>query len=535
MKRALLILILILAVLLRFYKLSDNPASLSWDEASLGYNAYSISDSLKDEHGEFLPLDRFIAFGDYKPPGYIYVAVFPIKLFGLSEWSVRFPSALSGILLVLFTYLLVNLLFKNKKIALIAGLLVAISPWDLHVSRAAYESHLATLFNLMAIYFFIRSREKSYFLVISVILFIFSFYTFNANRIIAPLLIAGLSILNIGFLRKNKKWVFLSVLIGIILLYPSFNFFKSPESKLRFQEVSIFNNLNTIEKSNFWMRLDGDVKISKIIHNRRVLYFLDYLKHYSQNFDLRFLFTNGDVNPRLALPGMGQLYIVELPFLILGLYWLLRYKKDVFFLLILWMLIAPIPAGVARETPHALRILSILPTFQIITAFGLDCFIKILLEERFKLFGKLILTGIVIFYIFNIYFYLHNYHIHFVHDWSGEWQYGYKEMVKYVDSNSDKYENIFVTSALGRPYIYFAFYKPYKIEKYLKERKETKDSFGFYNVNSLGKIEFSLDNLNKAIGKTLVVSTPDNIPEGFTKIKQINNLRNDGVFWIGER
>jgi 4-amino-4-deoxy-L-arabinose transferase-like glycosyltransferase len=535
MKKAILILIILLAVFLRFYKLSDNPASISWDEASLGYNAYSISESFIDEHGEFLPLDRFIAFGDYKPPGYIYTAVLPIKLFGLSEWSIRFPSALSGVLMVLFTYLLVYLLFKNRKIALLAGLFVAISPWDLHVSRAAYESHLATLFNLMAIYFFIQSRKRGYFLALSVILFIFSFYTFNANRIIAPLLIAGLSILNIGVLRTNKKWVFLSVLIGIIMLYPSINYLRSPDSKLRFQEVSIFNNLNTIEKSNSWIRLDGNVKISKIIHNRRVLFFLDYLKHYTQNFDLRFLFTNGDINPRLALPGMGQLYIVELPFLILGLYWLLRYKKEVSALLILWMLIAPIPAGVARETPHALRILSILPTFQIITAFGLYCFIKILHEDIFKLFGKLIFAGIVIFYIFNIYFYLHNYHIHFVRDWSGEWQYGYKEMVMYVDSNSDKYENIFVTSALGRPYIYFAFYKPYKIGNFLKERKETRDGFGFYNVNSLGKIEFSLDNLNKAIGKTLVVSTPDNIPEGFTELKQINNLRNDGVFWIGER
>src|SRR3990172_2793629 len=97
-KLFLIICILITAFLLRFYALGQNPPALYWDEASLGYNGYTIVTSLKDEHGEFLPIARFAAFGDYKPPGYIYAAAASIKLFGLNEFSVRLPSAISGLL-----------------------------------------------------------------------------------------------------------------------------------------------------------------------------------------------------------------------------------------------------------------------------------------------------------------------------------------------------------------------------------------------------------------------------------------------------
>src|SRR4030067_1088650 len=88
-ERLILATIVLVAALLRFYKLGSNPPSLYWDEASLGYNAYSILKTGRDEHGEKLPIDRFIAFGDYKPPLYIYSAVGFIKAFGLNEFSVR--------------------------------------------------------------------------------------------------------------------------------------------------------------------------------------------------------------------------------------------------------------------------------------------------------------------------------------------------------------------------------------------------------------------------------------------------------------
>ena len=87
-------LIVALGVILRFFNLSTNPPSLYWDEVSQGYNSYSILQTGRDEHGEFLPLARFIAYGDYKAPVYIYLDVPFIAVFGKTTLAVRFPSAL---------------------------------------------------------------------------------------------------------------------------------------------------------------------------------------------------------------------------------------------------------------------------------------------------------------------------------------------------------------------------------------------------------------------------------------------------------
>ena len=112
--RYVLFLIILLAFFLRIYKLGSVPPSLYWDEASLGYNAYSILKTARDEHGKFLPLTNFAAFGDYKPPGYIYAAVPSIAIFGLNEFAIRFPSAFFGTLTVFLTYFLAKkLLFSN--------------------------------------------------------------------------------------------------------------------------------------------------------------------------------------------------------------------------------------------------------------------------------------------------------------------------------------------------------------------------------------------------------------------------------------
>lgn len=534
-KRILFCLVIILAFYLRFFQLEKNPPSLYWDEASLGYNAYTIATSGYDEHGEFLPLARFIAFGDYKPPGYIYITAPFILLFGLNEFALRFPSATAGLLMVIITYFLVKELFGKTSIALFSSLFLAISPWALQFSRAAFEANLAACFNLLGVYLFIKSIKRKWIIVFSVIFFILSFYTFNANRILAPLVLSSLSILYWRNLIDNKKWVLISLIIAIIMILPSVRYLRDRESRLRFQEVSIFNNLETIKASNKRIAMDNNTWWANLIHNRRILYAFDFLKHYFDNFSGRFLFTHGDVNPRLSIQEMGELYIWDLPFLLMGFYWLIKKRERGVLPLILWMLVIPIPAGTAKETPHALRILSILPTYQIIIAYGLYQIIKFWRSNYSYKFETILLSVICFLLSVNIYYYLHSYYIHYPINWSGEWQYGYKQMVSYVLMVKNNYDYIFLTNALGRPYIYFAFYQKYPLDKFLQEKVADRDWYGFWNVFSLGKIKFGLDDLSRVYGRILLVTTPGNLPDGYHLINSIKEFGGKEVFLIAEK
>lgn len=85
-----LFLIVLLASLLRFYHFTSNPPGLNTDETAIGYNAYSILKTGKDEYSQKFPL-AFRSFDDYKPPLYIYLTVPSVAIFGLNEFAVRFP------------------------------------------------------------------------------------------------------------------------------------------------------------------------------------------------------------------------------------------------------------------------------------------------------------------------------------------------------------------------------------------------------------------------------------------------------------
>src|SRR3989344_607682 len=113
-KTALLfVVILFIAAALRLYKLGAVPVSPDWDEVALGYNAYSILQTGRDEYGNFLPMS-IRSFDDYKPPLYVYLTIPSVALFGLSVFATRVPSAVMGILAVIGTYVLVRELFGKK-------------------------------------------------------------------------------------------------------------------------------------------------------------------------------------------------------------------------------------------------------------------------------------------------------------------------------------------------------------------------------------------------------------------------------------
>ena len=101
---------------LRFYKITQNPPSLNGDELSFGYAAYSILKTGKDEYGVRLPL-VFKSVGDYKNPVLGYLLILPVKIFGLTDFAVRFPNALVGTFSIPIFFLFLLDIFKKKKIA----------------------------------------------------------------------------------------------------------------------------------------------------------------------------------------------------------------------------------------------------------------------------------------------------------------------------------------------------------------------------------------------------------------------------------
>src|SRR3989339_1483713 len=94
---------IVFAFVSRLLYLNYSPPSFNWDEAALGYNAYSLLMTGADEYGSKWPI-VLRSFDDYKGAVYAYAAIPFIKALGLTETAVRLPSALAGVVLVYLVY-----------------------------------------------------------------------------------------------------------------------------------------------------------------------------------------------------------------------------------------------------------------------------------------------------------------------------------------------------------------------------------------------------------------------------------------------
>jgi 4-amino-4-deoxy-L-arabinose transferase-like glycosyltransferase len=521
-----LIAVTVLAFFLRTFRISQIPPSLTWDEVSIGYNAWSIMKTGRDEHGVFLPVSHFTAYGDYKPPLSVYLTVPFLLLFGLNEAAVRLPSAVFGTLTVFLTYYLVSALGNlvkgdnrlMRRSGLAAAAILAVSPWHLNLSRAGFEANIALFFLVLGIYLVFMAAKNPKLWLFAWLPFSAGIYTFNSTRYSAPILGLGLLV----FFRKHIKANFpvfaKGAIIALISLLPIIPHLFSPEARLRFQEVNIFSDPAVVELSNRRIGESGQAWWAKIVYNRRIGYARSYLLHFFDHFEPWFLFIKGDGNPKFSTQDTGQLYLPDAPLLGIGIISLLAQFPALGVFLLSWLLAAIFPAGVARETPHALRILNTLPVWQIFTAFGL---VKLLDILENKAGGRIAVAFGVAVYLFFVGYYLHGYYVHYPVVYAREWQYGYREALAYVNKHESLYDAVYITDNIGRPYMYSLFYFQTDPAFFLQNKNSYFDAAGFYHVTGFGKYRFFSRLPETVSGRTLFVVAAGAVPKDVSILETV--------------
>ncbi|OGH14290.1 MAG: hypothetical protein A2687_01540 [Candidatus Levybacteria bacterium RIFCSPHIGHO2_01_FULL_38_26] len=561
-----LLFIVCAASILRLWNLGVVPPSPDWDEVALGYNAYSIMQTGKDEYGEFLPV-ILRSFDDYKPALYAYFTIPFIALFDLTVFAVRLPSAIFGILTVVATYFLVKELFINPKseirnpkqiknsnnqnsknsleirnlkfeIPIVAAALLAISPWHIQFSRVAFESNMGLAFNVFGLLFFLKGLKKPFFILFSVLLFSLNLYVYQSEKVFVPLIVVCLIVIyKKKLLSLSKKYIAMGVLLGIFVVMPMLIFSATGKNTLsRLEGVSFLSNStellkDTIEK-NIRNTNNNDI-IGLLFDNRRLVYTKTFISGYISHFDFNWLFLKGDFqNNRHHAPNMGLLYFFELPFLLIGIYILVfdkMFDRKTKLLLFSWFFIAPIPASISGDVPHAVRTLNFLPTFQVFTAIGIIFAFQKIFSIQYSVFSFkhsrfLIVIFMFSFFTFNFIYYLNQYFVQQNYFYSYDWQYGYKELVEFLKPIQKNYEKVIVSNrgSLSQSHMFFLFYLKYDPSKYLSEggsfSKEIPEKKTFSNF------EFREFNYYSEHGKVLFVGTDQDFPNDFKEVKRIYNL-----------
>lgn len=551
MKRvAILLAIFVIAAFLRFYNLGENPPSLYWDEASISYNAYSILKTGADEYGTKFPFS-FRSFEDYKPPLYIYLTAPSIALFGWNEFAVRFPSAFFGTLTVILAYFLFKELFKNKNIdftvlktqidvPLVATFLLAISPWHLQFSRPAFEANIGLFFLLLGIFLFLKGLKDYKLLVISAIAFSLSMYAYHSFRVVTPLVVLSISAL---FLREEVKkrkdllrFLGFYLILFLSVLPIASNLLIGGGAASRLSQVTLFNVPDLLNKTIRFIDYDmqhGD-RLGALIHNRRIVYFFEIIKGYLDHLNLNFLFMSGDSGRHHHAIEMGMLYLWEIGTIAIGGYQLIKGADKRILLLFLLLIIAPLPSAVTTGTPHAVRSIFMLFPLVAISAYGLVFVLQKILNWTSLVKKTITLCLIVLIFILNFYYYLHQYYIHTPVGYGDFWQYGYKELYQKLHKYEDNFDTIIVTYEYDHPDTYYLLYNKVEPSVYQQLQSNQKVQLGRFE-SKIGKYHFKQINWPQDSMKedTLIVASPRDLPQNTKNVlDEVKFLNGDTAFII---
>lgn len=532
--------ILVLAGLLRIGWLNVVPPSLSWDEVSLGYNAWSILKTGKDEFGNHLPM-LFRAFDEFKLPGYIYLTVLSEAIFGLNEWGVRLPSAFFGTLTVIVFYFLLQELFDNSKTAirnsLICSFLLAINPWHINFSRGAFETNLSLFFFLVGILFLFKSLKKPLFYLFASVFFVFSLATYYTARVTLPfvlfvfVIVFKKEVLN----KKTIKFIILSLFIGILLLIPLIKeTFFSEGGFARVSQVSIFvHNKTLVESYAQEIARQNNSLLARVFYNRRFAYFLTFAESYLKSFSPDFLFVNG-----VWMSGLFYLWeVITIP---LGLVSVFSSANRWKWIILTWFFANPISGALSIGAPNAFRNLLNIPPMVIFSGLGVAKILDWISTKKLRLLSLTAFSFIVAFFFLDFCLLYFDYTPFRKALDLGD---GYKQLAEVLKEKQKNYDRIWVTGDYWRPYIHLLFHLKYDPALFQKSGNVSGFSlfrFGKAKWDNEG-LDLSQVNLSELKeGKTLFALSDNDyqnqLKKGtvFSSKTPLNGLIAKNVFWLLE-
>ncbi len=472
------LLIFSLALGLRIYKLDIRPLGFTWDEAALGYNAYSLLLTGRDEYRTPLPV-VLKSFGDYKPGLYAYLTTPSVAVLGLSEFSTRLPSAIVGSLLVLTIYLLASQLFSSR-VGLISAVLLAINPWAIHFSRGAWEANLSLFLATLAVVLYISSYkiQNTIYLILSSLFFGLTLWSYQGAKLTTPLLLVTLF-----FISKFSKKLVAPSIIFLVVISPII--FGLQDQSGRLGVLSVFNYSRSHESVTDIKNQEGTLSsdlVFAIYHSELLDQVRGVVERYLNHFSPRFLFFEGDwSNLRHSTPYYGYLHIPELITIFIGLFVLFKKPSSSTLLIFAWLIIAPMASSLSRDVVSGVRSLPMVIPLTVISAIGLS-----------EVFRKRIIFVILSLSLFaSVIYYLDLYYIHAPYYSGSAWLYPYKRAIQLVNQNINDFERVIFTNTLGQPYIYVLFYNQVDLRTYQPWAKLNESQTGDVGeVASWGKYLF---------------------------------------------
>ena len=498
------------------------------DEASFAYNAFSISETGRDEYGSLLP-SRFLAFGENKLPVTIYSIVPFISLFGLNDIAVRLPFILLGIIAPILFYILSKKLFGNTKIALIAAFFASISPWIQILARHIHEDTIMLAIAIGMIILLAKLHDQ---FKIKTILFLaaltgIGLFTYHIGKFLAVFVLGWIIVLGIRQKSSFKKIAAYSLIAFVPIILFLATELLHPSTRV--------GNLVFTSDQGFTLQIEELRKEHdvRILHNKLTQSVSIVTNQYLSYFSSEFLVTEGDTNLRFGEKRISPITPIEYLFVFIGMYFLFQRQEKYRFLITSLLLTAPLTATLSWQTQSLTRSYLMIIPILTLSAYGLYHSTQSI-KTTYRYIYFLLLMGSLLYFAFFSWDYYFN-HYTKQSDATTAWQCGYKELSEIVKTNYDDYDRIIISKKLGQPYIFMLYYLQFPPRKYQTQANLSElGEYGFGEVKQFDKFTFSFSAPTVNRKKTLYIGLPEDFNgTGFSPNEVEHVIVNDkDVFWI---
>jgi len=432
----LFIFILLIGIIPRVYQFGRVPNGVNIDEASSGYDAFAMLNYGIDMNGYKNPV-VLISFGSGHAALSTYLSIPFIALLGLNQVSIRLVNLIFGILSLLIFYLLVRKV-EDKQTALIAMFLLAINPWHIMISRWGLDCNLFPAIFLIATCFLVYSDRFPFFFPLAMATYGLSLYAYATSYFFLPVFF----LLTLWVFLKNNRIMVKYLLAGFFLLVV----ISLPT--ILYLVINTFR-LNPIQTS--WISIPRTLGPTRYMVVSSLFSGENILKEVIQNalWMVKVLLVQDDTLIMNAVPGFGTIYLFGVPFMLVGLWVVLKEQLAVKkyhprFIFLTWILAAIALGLVMRVSINRINIIYLPIIYLMSKAIG-----SLLNRSR-----VLALASIALFLIGFVGFNW-TYFSEYVDVINPAFNEGLHEAIDFATKNSDGL--IFISRTIHAPYIHVLF------------------------------------------------------------------------------
>ncbi|MDY3861982.1 MAG: glycosyltransferase family 39 protein [Ruminococcus sp.] len=339
--------------MVRLIDFPNHPSGLNQDEASIGYDAWSILNYGIDRNGVSYPV-HLVSWGSGQNALYAYLSMPFIALFGLNVFSVRIVNLLFSLLTIIAVFFIIKR-FKGFKTAIIGMGIVAVAPWNIMLSRWGLESNLFPGILILAIWALVASFDKKRLVYLAVFLFAVSMYSYGSSYLVVTVFcLAAFCYIIFKKLIPIKQCIF-GTLIFIIFSLPIYLFVLINVfgwESIKIGAITIPHEYG--ERLTSVSGLTGELLWKNIYDN---------------------LFMQNDGQLRNTMEFYGCFYVISTPFYIFGIVKSIKNHKP-FDIIMLFFLGSSLTLFFVYQDPNANRLNSMYVPLIIFTAVGISDLFK---------------------------------------------------------------------------------------------------------------------------------------------------------------